>query len=67
MIIKVKLKNVWGNELIYPACDTGYKFTELLRVKTFNHSQVETIKKLGYTFEVETPSIFNEAEKQRTI
>ena len=67
MQIKVKIKNIYGNELIYPSCELGYKFSELLRAKTFNKSQINTIKKLGYEFHVDTPSIFNEAEKNKTL
>ena len=55
MKIQVKVKNVYGNDLVYPTCETGYKFAELLKVKSFNSQQINIIKKLGYVFDAATP------------
>ena len=48
MQITVTIKNVYGNELIYPACDTARGFTDLLATKTLTRRHIEGIKALGY-------------------
>ena len=46
----IEKKSVYGNELIYPRCETSEKFACLLNVKTFNEHQIHYIKSLGFTF-----------------
>jgi len=50
-LIAVKIKDVYGRELVYPANETGYKFADLLGVKTFNEWQIAQIKNLGFQFQ----------------
>ena len=57
MTIKVTIKNVYGNRLIYPACDRAKAFTHLTGKKTLSHYNVETIKRLGYKVEVIAPTL----------
>ena len=57
MTIKVTIRNVYGNELIYPACDKAKAFAHLTGNKTLSHYNVETIKRLGYTIEVIAPTL----------
>ena len=45
----VEKKNVYGNDIIYPRCETSEKFAYLLNVKTFNEHQIHYIKSLGFT------------------
>lgn len=52
--IKVMLRNVYGEEKIYPACGKAEVFVEMLGQKTLTYSQVEHIKKLGFDVEVVT-------------
>lgn len=52
MHITVQVRNVYGNDLVYPADDTAALFASLLKVKTFNAQQVRTIKALGYAVHV---------------
>ena len=47
-VIKVKVKNVYGNELIYPDCDIAKQFCEMLRTKTLTKHHIDCIEKLGY-------------------
>lgn len=56
-VLKVLIKSNYGNKLIYPACTQSKLFCELLETKTLSKSAVETIKKLGFTFEVQAESI----------
>lgn len=53
--IHVRIRNVYGNELVYPACDTSKALAELAGHKTFTAQDMRIIKSLGYDFKVETP------------
>lgn len=55
--ITVKIKNVYGNDLIYPVCDTAKALALLANHKTFTSEDVKIIKMLGYELKVETPSL----------
>lgn len=58
MKIQVYMKNVYGNELMYPFCQTAKLFAQLLNVKTFNLEQERNIKALGYEIEIiRAPSV----------
>jgi hypothetical protein len=53
MQITVAIKNVYGNELIYPAYKPGENeaaelFLALTGKKTFSRSDIKLIKSLGY-------------------
>lgn len=52
MNIKVKIKNVYGNELIYPICDQAKMFANIARQATITRQALHYIKALGYTIEV---------------
>ena len=47
-ILRVIVRNTYGVERIYPACDTANIFTRLTRQKTFSHENIALIKQLGY-------------------
>lgn len=57
MEILVSVKNVYGNDLVYPMCDTGRKLAQLAGKKTLTHREIEIIKALGYTLKVVTPTL----------
>lgn len=46
--IKVTIKTVYGNILIYPACEKSEILAALTRKKTFDSRDLEMIKHLGY-------------------
>lgn len=52
MKLIVKIKNVYGVDLVYPACDDSMVFCNLLGRKTLTESDMRHIKTLGYSFEV---------------
>lgn len=52
MKIQVQIKQVYGNETIYPVCDTAKKFAALLGTKTLTYRAIQGIKDLGYSIEV---------------
>jgi hypothetical protein len=47
----VSVRNVYGNEMIYPANETASKFAQLTGKKTFSLADLRTIRELGYTVE----------------
>ena len=53
MEITVKIKSVYGKELIYPVCDTARLLSYLTGKKTFTSEHIETIKNLGYKVTVQ--------------
>jgi hypothetical protein len=53
MTITVSIKNVYGNQTIYPVCNTAKKFANLTGTKTLTVYAIEQIKALGYTVQVE--------------
>lgn len=57
MKIIVEIKNVYGNELIYPVCEESKKFIMLTGKKTLGRSDISTIKSLGYTVEVKAKEL----------
>ena len=50
--LKVKIKNVYGNEMIYPVCEDSKVFANLTNSKTLTEQSRRLIKSLGYKFEV---------------
>jgi hypothetical protein len=52
MNITVTIKNVYGNELTYPVCETAKTFARLLGTKTIPDHALQHIKALGYTIRV---------------
>ena len=50
-VIEVKVKDVYGRELIYHANLLGSQFANLLGVKTFNEYQIEKLRQIGYIFQ----------------
>ncbi len=52
MEILVEIKNVYGNETIYPACAKASLFCEIAGTKTITNQTKDLIKQLGYTIVV---------------
>lgn len=48
LILKVQLKSVYGNDLIYPACDVSKSFLQALSLKTFTPAALSAVKALGF-------------------
>lgn len=51
--ITVRITNVYGNRMVYPACDVARKLADLIGTKTFTPRALEQIKGLGYSIAVE--------------
>ena len=52
MELTVEIKNVYGNETIYPVCEKGQLLASFKGQKTFTRKDIDTLKKLGYSFVV---------------
>ncbi len=48
MKILITVKENYGNELLYPLCDTAKKVCELLGTKTISKDKIKTLEDLGY-------------------
>ena len=46
--VNMKVKQVYGKDLIYPDCAKSQLLAELLRKKTFNSKELQILVKLGY-------------------
>jgi hypothetical protein len=57
MTIIVQIKTVYGNEAIYPVCDKARQFAALVGTKTLTRDAIAKIKALGYSIEVQTPTL----------
>ena len=53
MNIIVCIRNVYGNELIYPVCDTAKLLAKLAGRKTLGIGDIKTIEALGYVVHVQ--------------
>lgn len=51
MKVSVKERSVYGNTLVYPNCEKSKLFAQLIGVKTFNATQLDLIRALGYDVE----------------
>ena len=51
--ITVNIKNVYGNELIYPVCFNAKKFTSLTKNKTLSKKDINIIRTLGFNIIVQ--------------
>ena len=54
MDIYVEIKNVWGKDLYYPACETSKLLCELTGKKTFSEDDMKVIMDLEYNFKIKT-------------
>ena len=49
MELKVIVKHVYGNELIYPMCKTSKVFSDIAKTKTLSIEVLKSLKSIGYT------------------
>lgn len=53
----VSIRNVFGNERIYPISEPALLIAKLMERKTFNKNDIEIIKKLGFSVSVKAQTI----------
>lgn len=52
----IEIKQVYGNEMIYPANDTAQVFADLIGTKTLGRMKLALIQGLGFEVEVKQQS-----------
>jgi hypothetical protein len=52
MKIKIRIKNNFGNEAIYPVCQAAQVFAGIAGTKTLTRATIESIQSLGYEIEI---------------
>lgn len=57
MTITVSIRNVYGNERIYPVCENALLFAKIAGTQTLTREVLAKIKLLGYTVEVESQKL----------
>jgi len=55
--ITVEVRNVYGNEMVYPACDTAKLFARIANRTTLNASILNDIAQLGYQVKTATTNL----------
>lgn len=50
--ITVEIRNVYGNETIYPICERAIIFARLAGTRTLTRAAIQAIKALGYRIDV---------------
>ena len=50
MKLTVEVKNVYGNDLVYPVCDYAKGLCRITGQRTFSNWHIEELKGLGFTF-----------------
>ncbi len=57
MKIQVTIRDIYGLQTIYPACDIAKLFARLAGTKTLTRHALDTIRALGYTVEIKPQTI----------
>jgi len=53
----IKIRNVYGNRMIYPVNDLALSFSRLMGKKTFSKGEIDIIKDIGFKVQVEQQSL----------
>lgn len=55
--ITIKFKDVYGNRLVYPACDNAQHFANIAGTKTLSDAVLKTIISMGYDIKMATEEL----------
>ncbi len=55
--LKVRVQTNYGQKRIYPVCEKSHMFAMIAQRKTLDGHTIGLIKRLGYTFDVETETV----------
>jgi hypothetical protein len=55
--ILIEVKNVYGNEALYPVCENGKRFAQIAGKKTLSRADLGIISKLGFEVQFNTKKI----------
>ena len=57
MNIQVLVKNNYGTQVVYPACEIGETFALIAGIKTLTYETRLLMKRLGYIFEAKVVGV----------
>jgi len=57
MTITVRVRNVYGNKTVYPACPKAQIFAQLAGHSTLTRATLDGIRRLGYLIEVQQEEV----------
>ena len=57
MEISIEIKEVYGQQRFYPACEISRNLLKLTGKKTFTKDVLKTIQELDYSIKIMTPEI----------
>lgn len=52
--ITIEVKNIYGNEMIYPVCEQASLLARLAGTKTITRDALKLIKQLGYEIKLKS-------------
>ena len=55
--IHVRVKTVYGNQTIYPNCESSKTFCKMLEQKTLTPLNIKHIRELGYTLIIDPEEV----------
>jgi hypothetical protein len=55
--IVVRVKNVYGNDTIYPVCEKAKLFADLLGQKSLTFNDMRIIQAMGFQVTIEQPTL----------
>lgn len=55
--ITVEIKNIYGNRMVYPACQESELLAKLAGAKTFTSQAMKILGDLGYTIHIKAQSL----------
>lgn len=55
--IQIKIKENFGRRDVYPIGDLGNEIKKLTGKQTLSKTHIETLKKLGFEFDIQAPSL----------
>ena len=55
----VSIRNVYGNEMIYPECERSRVFANIAGNTTLTPKTMHLLERLGYVFKVKVPTLKN--------
>lgn len=57
MTITVQLRDVYGNRLVYPVCDTAKHFAAIAGTKTLSSPALAHIKAIGFDINIQQEAL----------
>ena len=57
LAITVRVRNVYGNRVVYPVCDKAKIFAQMAGHSTLTPATLDCIRRLGYLIEVQQETI----------